>query len=418
MASAGLLDKEAMKRLASIGLWLLVGCHPQPASQPPAPPAAGQGAAPVNCRPEESRSIPLGPGRARRCVIDVGSRNVKLLVASVRSGDLRSIAGDRICRSRQQLGEKTFDQKTQTARPLGPADQAALLRLAESYSALCRQDGGEMLGAIATEWARRAPNAADVSAAFLSKVGLPLEVLSRDREGTFGYLAATRGVPGKMVLDFGSRSLQLSNWPRKAAAPDAASLPIGIDEAGDRFFGKKEHRTYAAARAEFAAAIRAGLAPALKAMRAALRAQALSPELFSLAENGDVPLAVSGRLWDASHHGVDEPTYGALLKSRSPGIHATYGYVTAVLTAQDFATLAKSLDSTPALFEELRSDRIKRIYGYKMLALPALIGVLAEDLGVETVVLVPQEMPEGLIVERLHWADRAAHGLDPRLSPE
>jgi hypothetical protein len=388
-------------------LWMVLAgyaptaCHQKPSAESPQPEASAK-TAPVNCRPEESRPIPLGAGRARRCVIDVGSRNVKLLVASVRGGDSRSLAGDRICRSRQQLGEKTFDQKTQTPRPLAAADQEALLRLAGAYAALCRQDGGEMLGAVATEWARRAPNAAQVSAAFQSQTGVTLEVLSREREARYGYLAATRGAPGKMVLDFGSRSLQIAYWPRKAAAPELTSLPLGIDEAGDRFFGKKEHRRYGPARAEFAAAVRAGLSGPLASLRTASRAHLLSPELFSLGENGDVPLAVAGRLWDpTTHRGVDEGGYGALLKSRSPGIHALYGYVTAVLSTHDIETLAKTIDANPALFEELRSERVKRIYGYKMLALPALVGVLAEDLGLETVVLVPQEMPEGLIVDRL-----------------
>jgi hypothetical protein len=44
---------------------------------------------------------------------------------------------------------------------------------------------------------------------------------------------------------------------------------------------------------------------------------------------------------------------------------------------------------------------VKKIYGYKMLALPALIAALEEDLKLVELVLVPQEMPEGLLVDRL-----------------
>ena len=34
-------------------------------------------------------------------------------------------------------------------------------------------------------------------------------------------------------------------------------------------------------------------------------------------------------------------------------------------------------------------------------AVPAVVGALAEDLAIETVVLVPQEMPDGLIIDNL-----------------
>jgi hypothetical protein len=205
-----------------------------------------------------------------------------------------------------------------------------------------------------------------------------------------------------MVLDFGSRSVQLSYWPRGAAAPEAASLALGIDEAGDRFFGNPAFPDYPAARAAFVAALRAGLAATLSRMRTAMRAHTLAPELFSLGENGDLALAVAGKLWDPTgHHGVDEAGYGTLLKARPPIASPTFGIVTAVLSTRDLAQLARALETTPALFEELRADRVKRIYGYKVLAVPALVGALSEDLGIETVVLVPQEMPDGLIVEQL-----------------
>jgi hypothetical protein len=360
-------------------------------------------AAPIACRPDRERPIAADPQRRRRCVIDVGSRNVKLVVTSLAGEDARSLTGERVCRSRLQLGEKTFDQKTQTGRALGSGAQEGLARLLADYAALCGRDGGEVVGAIATEWARRATNPDEIRRTVAARAGLDLAILSREHEARLGYLAATRGARGKMVLDFGSRSLQLSYWPRADAEPRAMSLPLGIDEAGDRFFGKPEFTGYAAARTAFVSALRAGLAGDLARMRTFKRAEALAPELFSLAENGDVPLALGGKLWDAaSHHGVDEAAYGALLKARPTSTDPAFGTVTAVLTARELGAFARRIEQDPALFEELRSDRIKRIYGYKMLAVPALVAALAEDLNIETVVLVPQEMPDGLIVDKLH----------------
>jgi hypothetical protein len=390
--------------------------HPPPESVRgvPAPDGADAGkraaaagpplaAAPVSCRPERDQPIAAEPKRARRCVIDVGSRNVKLVVASTEGDDPRSIRGERLCRSRLQLGEKTFDQKARAARPLSPADQETLGKLLGDYRALCQQDGGELIAAVATEWARRATNAGEIRTNLRAARGVGLEVLSRDDEARFGYLAATRGAPGKTVLDFGSRSLQISYWPRGAPAPSTASAPLGIDEAGDRFFGKKEYRRYAAARAAFVTAVRTELAPHIAGLRRAMRAGTLTPELFSLAENGDIPLALAGKLWDAKQT-VDEPTYAGLVKAHATTANPRYGVVTAVISVHELTAFAKQLESNPALFEELRSDRVKRIYGYKMLAVPALVLALADDLGLREVVLVPQEMPEGVLVEKLRGA--------------
>jgi hypothetical protein len=411
------------QRLLMVPLWLSLGAcvarqppeSPRPAAAPDSDagavlPDAAQTAAspaapvPVSCRPERAQAITVAAGRLRRCVIDVGSRNVKLLVASLQEDDPRSLTGDRICRSRMQLGEKVFDQKAQAARPLGQGEVEALVQRLSDYAALCKQDGGELVGAVATEWARRATNLDQIRQA-LQAAGLTMQVLSREDEARYGYLAATRGAPGKIVLDFGSRSLQLSYWPRGAAAPLTASLPLGIDEAGDRFFGNPDFKKYAQARAAFIAAVRTGLAPQIVSIKRGLRASTLAPQLFSLAENGDVPLGLAGKLWQAdARSGVDEATYATLVKAHPVKTTSEYGPVTAELPPKEFTAFAKLMEANPALFNELRSDRLKRIYGYKMLAVPALVSALAEDLRLDEVVLVPQEMPEGLVIDRLRQA--------------
>lgn len=409
--------------LAALLLSITGACVPRQPTEVPRPVAAAEAGAgevepgattaaapapsgppPVNCRPERGEAIEVAAGRLRRCVIDVGSRNVKLLVASLQEDDPRSLTGERLCRSRLQLGEKTFDQTAQAARPLAPADLQGLVKLLGDYVALCKQDGGELTGAVATEWARRATNADEIRQA-VAAAGVTLQVLSREDEARFGYLAATRGAPGKIVLDFGSRSLQLSYWPRGAANPVAASLPLGIDEAGDRFFGKPDFKKYAAARAAFVSAVRTGLAPQIAGIRRGLRASTLAPQLFSLAENGDVPLALAGKLWSTdARSGVDEASYAAQVKAHPVKRTAEFGPVTAELPPREFVAFARLLEANPALFDELRSERLKRIYGYKMLAVPALVAALAEDLRLDEVVLVPQEMPEGLIIDRLRQA--------------
>jgi hypothetical protein len=367
-----------------------------------APPAvAADGRPAASCRPEAKEPLPPPAGRERRCVIDVGSRNVKLIELSMRPHDPRSIAPERTCRARMQLGEKTFDQATQTRRPLAAAELEALIKQITDFQALCAGDGATIDGAMATEWARRATNADEIRQKVKAGTGLDLRILDGTEEGRYGYLSATRGTRGKLVLDLGSRSMQLSYWPTGSDTPEIVGLPLGIDESGDRFFGKREYTDYAMAQAAYATALREPLAALLAKVRKDFRKRKLAPEVYSLAENGDVALALAGKLWDASAKGVTEEVYSAAVKATQPQRDKQRGMVTAVLPARAVAALAERLDRDRVLFEELRSDGRKRFFGNKMLVLPALIRMLEKEIGLKSVVLVPQEMSEGLVIDRL-----------------
>ena len=54
-----------------------------------------------------------------------------------------------------------------------------------------------------------------------------------------------------------------------------------------------------------------------------------------------------------------------------------------------------------ALFDSLRSERLRRVYGNKMLVFPTLIALLEQELGLRTLVLVPQEMADGYLIASL-----------------
>jgi hypothetical protein len=108
---------------------------------------------------------------------------------------------------------------------------------------------------------------------------------------------------------------------------------------------------------------------------------------------------VAGKLWDAAPVTVEQ--YGAAVQATAPRMEAGRGLVTAVMPVADLEGLSKRLEGDRKLFEGLRGEAVRRTFGYKVLAYPALVGFLARELGVKTVVLVPQEMADGLIVERL-----------------
>jgi hypothetical protein len=362
-------------------------------------PAGPDAEATTTCRPAADVPVKPAPGRRTQCVIDIGSRNVKLVVASVEGNDPRSIIDERQCQTRLRLGDKTFDPVARAGRPLGPADRDALAVVVSRYVARCGSDGGKISGALATEWARRATNIADIRGAVLARTGIEMEVLAGDREGRYGYHAATRGARGKLVVDFGSRSVQLSYWPQGAPGPSAIALPLGIDEAGDRFFGKPQHHDYRSARTAFQAAVRGGARRFLEKVRADIKRDPHA-EIFSLAENGDVALATAGQLWPR-RQAVTVEEYGVAVRAVQRKADPGYGPITGALAARELDSLVAQIDKDRSLFEALRGDQVNRTYGYKMLAFPALITMLARELGVRTVVLVPQEMADGLIVDRM-----------------
>jgi hypothetical protein len=395
----------------------LAGCgrsaaQTQPERPPPARPAdaaaAAVAAAPaaadlpsINCRPDLAAALVNPSASPVRCVVDVGSRNVKLVVAAARDREPGSFESLRQCRARLQLGDKAVDPATGNGQALPHAEQQALVALIEAYARRCSADGGKLAEALATEWARRASNTGAVAALVAARTGTTLSVLSREDEARFGYLSATRGARGKLVLDFGSRSLQLAFWPRQADAPEVVSVPLGIDEAGDRYFGARDSG-FKDGKVALMDSLRKALGPTLERARLALRKKQLDPELYSLGENGDMALAASGKLWAGTPPStVDEAGYGTAVKASLPTASNKYGRVSAVLTPRDMQRVAQTITRTRPLFESLRSPRLRRVFGNKMLVYPVLIELFARELGVRTLVLVPQEMADGYLIAKL-----------------
>ena len=393
-------------RSVLVGL-LLVACAPAPlpgpAAQSTLPPAEASPPDPeIHCTPALPAELEAATERRRFCVVDAGSRNVKLVVSSVAGNDWLSLREERSCRSRLQLGDKTFDHQSNQERPLPDADQAALLAVVRAYQRRCDSDGGQMIGAIATEWARRATNQQAVVERLEARTGLRLEVVEGTSEARFGYLAATRGARGKLVLDFGSRSLQISFWPRDHLAPTVVSVPIGIDEAGDRFFAGPRAKNYVRAKRAFHKALRRELGDTFPRMRAALAASTLDRELYSLGENGDLLLALSGKLSSGKpRRAISGADYGSAISGLSPRLDARYGLVRGVVAPSEFRALSRQLQRLKPLFDDLRSDSLKRVYGNKMVVFPALMELLATELRLERIVLVPQGPADGLVLDKL-----------------
>jgi hypothetical protein len=378
----------------------------------PAYPGEGAAGQAITCKPDgvTSQEEHPEPNRKVLCAVDVGSRNVKLIVSSVATGDPFSFRNERQCRARLQLADRTTDKTTGQPKALAGGDEDALVEVFTAYAERCKSDGGKVVGVVATEWARRVPNAPELQRAVERRTGLELEILGRQDEARLGYLAATRGERGKLVLDFGSRSIQLSFWAKSAPAPQVVGLPLGIDEAGDRFFGSPAVTTYGAGQRALTQALRAELEPFFAKIRAARGQAEVGGQLFSLGENGDLSLAIKGKLWSAAPkpRAVSDTAYAAAVKGFAPTRDPARGLVSGVMTPQELVDPTRVFEQNPPLFEDLRSAKLKRVYGNKMLVYPALIALLEAELDLDEVVLVPQEMADGVLLERLDRAGPTA----------
>jgi hypothetical protein len=83
-----------------------------------------------------------------------------------------------------------------------------------------------------------------------------------------------------------------------------------------------------------------------------------------------------------------------------PEANATYGDVTTVLTPAEIDTFFTDI-VMPDDFLALRTAPIRTLYGEKTLANAVLLDTLVEELGLTTIIAVPQEMPAGYILAKV-----------------
>lgn len=349
------------------------------------------------CDPDPIEMLPTTDGQVRHCAFDIGSKNIKLLVTTMTPGDPLTLDDLRDCKAVRGLGDKTFDQKTMTPQPLPKGDLDDLAALVNDYVAICKNDKATIVGAVATEWARRATNPDEIKATFKAKTGLDLDILPTEREGAYGYTAAARGKLNQIILDSGSRSFQLSYWYEKDAEAKSISIPLGTEEAGDKYFGKPEYGTYAAARAAFVAALREATKGKLDEIKAYLADKKLDKTLSSLGDSS-LMLAVQDKVRDPCNgRWVDPDRFDEINDERKrneplPRMR--------VLTTSEISSFLDKLGTNQPWYDDLRSDRVRKGYGNKMMAGLALLSFLLDELKLDTVRFTSGEMAEGVIIER------------------
>lgn len=365
------------------------------------------------CSGVTSKTTPITLGDPQRkvyCALDLGSNNIKLQVLSMEPNKPLSFKDERQCRTRLGFGAKVFDSTTMTAKPLAASDVTNLIAVMKEFQQICTLDGGTMAGAEATQWARDATNIADVKAMVKTATTLDIEVLTPEQEGQYGYVAGTRNAAEKFSLDPGSNSFQIGWLPKGATTIRTASVPFGYVRAAAKHYPAATADTYDVARAKHAAEAKmllntalAALTPPtdLAALKASIVAGDLKPELFIVGQDGALHLSVRAQLRDAGGVWISDKTaYDTRVAMEQPMANASFGDITTILTPTEltnwFSTVVK-----PADFMTLRTAPVREVYGEKSLANAVLLDMLTTELGLTTIVLVPQEMPAGYILAKV-----------------
>jgi hypothetical protein len=369
----------------------------------PAPPAEAE------CEPTLAEALPPAGGRVRQCAFDIGSTNVKLLVTSTAaSGERSSLEGERVCKKAMRLRDRVQDA-AMMPRALAEADMDALVAQLKTYADLCTSDGGKVLGAVATQWARTATNPEEIKTWFMAKLGMPLNIITGDQEGAYGYAAATHDQLDRIILDAGGGSFQLSFWPTGEPKPTAVSVRFGHDESSDKVWTKATFASYAPARAAYLEELKKliattpAMADAFARIKQLVAEKKLMPELVSLGDSG-VILAIEGKLQDEAGRWVDQKMYLQRLDERRREL-ATVTDVMGpkkTIKAPDLEAFLDKLAANPTWFDDLRGECVRKAYGGKVLGHLTLLSYLIKEYGLgERVVFTSGEMGEGFILEKL-----------------
>jgi len=382
---------------------LLLSCLLMPAT------GGAEAPKPATCliQPDKTAAVKAAEGRAVYCGLDLGSKTAKLSVVSLEPGKDATVRDERQCKRTLGMGALVFDSTTGTARALPDDAIGHLVDTIREYQKICTQDGGVVAAAGATQWARDATNIADVQARVKTETGLLFEVLSPEQEAEYGYVAASVNTPGRIVLDPGSNSFQIA-W-QETGSPGIRSVLIKYGYVRGAVNDIEPAADFAAGRAQYQAKARAQieeelgkLTPpmSLARLRQLVAEKKIGPELVALGQDGAVHLSVRGLLRSGAGGWITEPdAYAEALRKQTLSVDPSFG----ILTADPLrpADVAAYLDGiAPSDFKLLTSEPARSLYGQKALVVPALVDLLFRELGVDRLVMVPQETTTGHILAK------------------
>ena len=165
------------------------------------------------------------------CAIDLGSKNFKMVTGSKVDG---AVVTELIMKKPLALGKALLEN----ANVIGAEKRLEVEQALLEFKRYCDNRAIHPLLAIATNAIRDANNRDEI-AALARAIGIDLEIADGRREAEVGYLAATGGQPGKLVVEMGSRSLQVA-W-ETAGRIETRLIDRGYEHAFQAFFRGAPH---------------------------------------------------------------------------------------------------------------------------------------------------------------------------------
>ena len=164
----------------------------------------------------------------RLAVIDLGSNSFRLVVFTY--------TDDWWKRTDEIYEAVRVGEHQETGGPLQPEPMERALETIELFAHFCRATGIERVRPLATSAIREASNREAFVRAARKRSGLDVEVLSREQEARYGYLAAVNSttLTDGVALDIGGGSMQLTHVVDRAVA-DARSWRLGAVVTTERF---------------------------------------------------------------------------------------------------------------------------------------------------------------------------------------
>ena len=164
----------------------------------------------------------------RVAVIDLGSNSFRLVVFTY--------TDDWWKRTDEIYEPVRVGERQETGGPLQPEPMERALETIELFAHFCRATGIGRVRPLATSAIREASNREDFVRAASARAGLDIQVLSREEEARYGYLAAVNSttLTDGVALDIGGGSMQLTHVGGRLAQ-DARSWRLGAVVTTERF---------------------------------------------------------------------------------------------------------------------------------------------------------------------------------------
>jgi hypothetical protein len=320
-------------------------------------------------------TVAAGASEKLHCTISLQGDYAFLKLDLIARNDPVTTRDGSSCWAPLPLDVETVDGATGAARPLGKATADKLVQVIAKMQQLCTQAKGNLVGAVADSWGRRAPNAQEIAARVRAETGLTLEIPSESEALTQVYLGLSRNRRGRVVFNDWPVP-QLLVWPARASAPTRTAIPVSFAAAGAMYLASTTYDTFDAARYALRNSLTDPLRAELDAISTAVRTGQLASNVAVGRTDATIPLAVKGRLHDAMRVWMDPEAYkravdGAMLSLTS------YGWDYGIVTPSEIDAFFPSITSRE--FTQLRSAPLRSTYAEYLILDTVMLDVLNDE---------------------------------------